>query len=192
MWVAIAVCIIGAVLIFRDQGSEVPTGIGEYQTVVTAPDETPDSVAVPEKAEPRSGDVDINDQTSSLTPEKPTGGAAAPTQTKTPEPEVKTTPEPEPKVSQPTRKTPPSPRIQPAARGPYLVQTGSFGNAENADKEATRLQQLGFDARVKVGNTSDNQIIFRVRIGYFKSRTEAQAFIRQNRDKMPSAIPVHL
>ena len=31
MWVAIAVCIIGAVLIFRDQGGDVPTGIGEYQ-----------------------------------------------------------------------------------------------------------------------------------------------------------------
>ena len=34
-------------------------------------------------------------------------------------------------------------------------------------------------------------MIFRVRIGYFKSRTEAEAFIRQNRKHMPGAIPVH-
>lgn len=190
MWVAIAVCIIGAVLIFRDQGGDVPTGIGEYKTVVTAPE---NEEAPPAENVPRSGDVDITEQTAELTPEKPTGEPAAETVTKTeaakPAP---IEPKPEPPAVKPTPKTPPPPRIQPADRGPYLVQTGSFGDSENADKEASRLQKLGFDARVKVGNTSDNNIIYRVRIGYFKSRTEAEAFIRQNRKAMPGAIPAHL
>ena len=192
MWVAIAVCIIGAVLIFRDQGSQVPTGIGEYQTVVTAPDPTTPVSEGQDESGPRSGDVNIGDQTTALTPEKPVGEPETQVKKTTPAPEIKQTSTPEPKPSPPAQPTSGSLLIQPSDRGPYLVQTGSFGNAENADREAARLQKLGFDARVKVGNTSDDSIIFRVRIGYFKSRTEAEAFIRQNRSQMPNAIPAHL
>jgi cell division protein FtsN len=187
MWVAIAVCIIGAVLIFRDQGGEVPTGIGEYQTVVTAPDNAPPAVVTDQ---PRSGDVDINDQAATLTPEKPVDPAPEPVAEKTP---VKQAPATVPKTVpvKPQVAQPAAQLIKPAASGPYMVQTGSFGEAANADQEAARLQADGFDARVKVGNTSDNNLIYRVRIGYFKSRTEAEAFIRQNRKIMPGAIPAH-
>jgi len=192
MWVAIAVCIIGAVLIFRDQGSQVPTGIGEYQTVVTAPEE---ETPTPEDNGPRSGDVDISDQTTSLTPEKPSGDAETTEDKPTSPPPVKqaatTNPTPKTTTTKPAKPAPAPQLIEPSARGPYLVQTGSFGNRENADKETERLRKLGFDARVKVGNTSDDAIFYRVRIGYFKSRTEAEAFIRQNRKKMPGAIPAH-
>ncbi len=185
MWVAIAVCIIGAVLIFRDQGGDVPTGIGEYQTVVTAPDTESN---LPENTEPRSGDVDINDQSATMTPEKPTGQTEDKAVEKTAVKQASTTTTPTPK---PTQSKPAPQLIQPVARGPYMVQTGSFGNAANAEKEATRLKDKGFDARVKMGNTADDKLIYRVRIGYFKSRTEAQAFIRQNRKSMPGAIPAH-
>jgi cell division protein FtsN len=191
MWVAIAVCVIGAVLIFRDQGSRVPTGIGEYQTVVTAPDQ---ETTPQDENTPRSGDVDINDQTDTLTPEKPTGENQDPAVSKPPvkEPTTKQTTTKQTTTKQTTTKpTPPPPLIKPSASGPYLVQTGSFGNIENAEKEANRLKNLGFDARIKTGNTSDNSLIFRVKIGYFKSRKEAEAFIRQNRKKMPGAIPTH-
>jgi len=188
MWVAIVVCVIGAVLIFRDQGSQVPTGIGEYQTVVTAPDQ---ETTIPDENRPRSGDVDINDQTNTLTPEKPTGGNG---DTTTSKPPVKETTKPATTKQTTTKTTKPAPppdRIKTSASGPYLVQTGSFGNIENAEKETNRLKKLGFDARIKTGNTSDNSLTFRVKIGYFKSRKEAEAFIRQNRKKMPGAIPTH-
>jgi len=183
MWFAIVVCVIGAVLIFRDQGSRVPTGIGEYQTIVTAPDQ---ETTLPDENRPRSGDVDINDQTKTLTPEKPSGKTPDTTASKTPvkEPTKQTT-------TKTTKPAPPPDLIKPAASGPYLLQTGSFGNIENAEKEANRLKKLGFDARIKTGNTSDNSLIFRVKIGYFKSRKEAEAFIRQNRKKIPGAIPTH-
>lgn len=184
MWVAIAVCIIGAVLIFRDQGGDVPTGIGEYQTIVTAPET---ETNLPENSEPRSGDVDINDQATTLTPEKPTGKTEEKTVEKPPVKQAATTTT----TPKPTTPKPAPQLIQTSARGPYMVQTGSFGDAANADKEATRLKNKGFDARVKMGNTSDDRLIYRVRIGYFKSRTEAEAFIRQNRKVMPGAIPAH-
>ena len=186
MWVAIVVCVIGAVLIFRDQGSRVPTGIGEYQTVVTAPDK---GITPQDENTPRSGDVDINDQTNTLTPEKSSGENQDPAVSKPPVKETTT----KQTTTKPTttKPTPPPPLIKPSASGPYLAQTGSFGNIENAEKEANRLKKLGFDARIKTGNTSDNSLIFRVKIGYFKSRTEAEAFIRQNRKNMPGAIPTH-
>jgi len=189
MWVAIAVCIIGAVLIFRDQSGDVPTGIGEYKTVVTAPEtENP----APIENTPGSGDVDINEQTTDLTPEKPAEGSATQPAAK-PEPQKAPsgTSKPKSEPVKPAATSPQPERIKPVDSGPYLVQTGSFGDSANADKEATRLQGLGFDARVKVGNTSDGTIIYRVRVGYFKSRTEAEAFIRQNRAVMPGAIPAH-
>lgn len=188
MWVAIAVCIIGAVLLFRNQGGNVPTGIGEYKTVVTAPE---NEYQAPEGTAPRSGDVDISDQPASLTPEKPEPGS---TVKEEPKPEVKqatTNPTPQPTTTKPAQSTPPPPRIQPLSRGPYLVQTGSFGNSDNADKEASRLAAKGYDARVKMGSTSEGTMIYRVRIGYFKNRSDADAFIRQNRKHMPGAIPAH-
>ncbi len=189
MWVAIVVCVIGAVLIFRDQGSQVPTGIGEYQTVVTAPEQ---ETTLPGDNGPRSGDVDINDQTNTLIPEKPTGETGDTTASNPPVKETTAKPvTTKPATTKTTKPAPPPDLIKPAASGPYLVQTGSFGEVENAEKEANRLKKLGFDARIKTGNTSDNSLIFRVKIGYFKSRKEAEAFIRQNRKKLPGAIPTH-
>jgi cell division septation protein DedD len=180
MWVAIAVCVIGAVVLFRDQSSDIPTGIGERQTVVTAMD-IDNTLAA--NASPRSGDVDIDEQAAKLTPERPRDGTTAP---------VEKDPAPVPKKPAPKQAvTPPAPPVQPMKIGPYMVQVGSFGDADNADKEATRLKDKGLDARVKVGNTSDGSLIFRVRIGYFKSRSEAELFIRQNRKDIAGAIAVH-
>jgi len=205
MWVAIAVCIIGAILIFREQGSRVPTGIGEYQSVVTAPDE---ATTIQDENTPRSGDVDISDQSTTLTPEKPTGESGSTGDTTASKPTVKETTPSKPANTKPantkpantkpaqtkpanTKPAPPPQLIMPSANGPYQVQIGSFGDVENANKEANRLKKLGFDARIRTGNTADNSLIYRVRIGYFKSRTEAEAFIRQNRKNIPGAIPTH-
>jgi cell division protein FtsN len=104
---------------------------------------------------------------------------------------VKTEVKPAPKTTKPAATSPPPERIQPISNGPYMVQTASFGDADNADKEAQRLKKLGYDARVKMGNTSDDKLFYRVKIGYFKSRNEALAYIKQNHRHMPNAIPAH-
>ncbi len=186
MWLAIVVCVAGAVFLFRNQSADVPTGIGENQTIVTAPDV---ETTLDQEAAPRSGDVDINSQAQTLTPEK-SETTTAKTEAKPTEsqPVVQQTPKakPAPKATQP-----PAEIIKPLDNGPYVAQIGSFGKADNADKEATRLQALGWKAIVRVGNTSDGTIIYRVRIGYFKSRIQAEAFIRQNRKQVRGAIAVH-
>ncbi len=183
MWVAIVVCVAGAVFLFRNQSADVPTGIGENQTVVTAPDV---ETTLDQSESPRSGDVDINTEAQTLTPEKSADAAA----TKATKPAVTKTPVTR---STPARTTtrPPAESITPAANGPYVVQIGSFGDIDNAEKESARLDKLGWKTLIRVGNTSDGTIIYRVRIGYFKSRSETESFIRQNGKQMRGAIAVH-
>lgn len=189
LWVAGVVCAIGAFLLFRQPGGDVPTGIGERSSVVTV---GADSIVTPGTAVPRSGEVDIGDEARELVPESPDEGAAQATKQETvkpPEPAATTTApvrtEPAPKQS------PPAERIAPAAAGSWVVQIGSFGSPENADREATRLREAGWDARVKVGNKSDGSMIYRVRIGYFATRDLARTFAGQNQDQIPGAIAVH-
>lgn len=192
MWLAIVVCVVGAVLLFRNQGGNVPTGIGERRSVVTV---GADSAVVPDGA-PRSGDVDISGEVRALTPEQPHGGTAAteqPAQSK-PEPAAAkpatTKPAAKPVAADP-QPAPDVERIIPLGDGGWLVQVGSFGEAANADGAAAKLQAKGWDARVKVGNTSNGTMIHRVQIGYFASRETAAAFIAQNRLDLDGAIAVH-
>lgn len=212
MWLAILVCVAGAVALFRSGGSDpMPTGLGENRTVVTAP----------EGGEPVSGEVEIADQGLQLTPEQavPGGdlggadnaplevavdrplvesgtvdpvsgvaetGQAVPATTQDEEPAVEAEELPKP---EPTRALPP--RVAPQPQGAYLVQAGSFGDTENAQKEADRLKKYGWEAAVRVGNKAGGGLVYRVQVGYFASREDAQAFIDQNRTRLPGAIPAH-
>ncbi len=194
MWLAILVCLVGAVFMFRNQGADLPNGIGESRTIVTAPDV---ETNLEQTAPPRSGEVDIDEQVRPLTPEtveqssgtnNSADSGSKPQSAGTKVAESKPT---KPADDSPEVTEPPSDPITPAANGPYVVQVGSFGQADNADKEASRLQGLGWDARVKMGNTSDGSLIYRVRVGYFKSRGDAEIFVKQNRTQMRGAIAVH-
>lgn len=216
MWLAILVCVAGAVALFRSGGQEhTPTGLGENRTVVTAP----------EAGEPTSGDVEIAEQGLQLKPEAPVAGAelgradnaplelsvdrplvesgevdpaarpattgeAVPAVTENQEPPASDLPADLPKP-EPRKAAPPAPKLAPQPQGPYLVQAGSFGDSENAQKEADRLQKFGWDAAVRVGNKAGGGLVYRVQIGYFSTREDAQAFIDQNSGRLPSAIPAH-
>ncbi len=186
MWLAVLVCILGAAFLFRSQNDDAPVGIGESQTVVTAPEvESSPTASQP----PRSGDVNIAEAAPALTPEETTTAAAAkPREEPTAQP---TTTPPRRKAPTPKHKAPAAATVKPLVHGAYVVQVGSFGEAANADKEASRLSKSGWDARVKVGNTSAGDIIYRVHIGYFKSRGDATTFIRQNHKLLRGAIAVH-
>ena len=190
MVLGVLVIVAAGAALFWPRGGNVPTGIGEHQTIVST---LPDSQTV--TAPPRSGEVDINSEAARLTPEKaetevgqqalPAAEEAAPPPA---EPEQKKE-EPKP---QPVKKTQPTqPRIEPRSDGPWAVQVGAFGQAENADSEAARLKAKGWDARVRAGNNSSGNMVFRVWIGYFDTRERAQGFINQNSRHLAGAIPVH-
>ena len=194
----------GAAWLYWPAGDSAPTGLGERQTVVT---QLPDGAAPTGQTGPSSGDVDIDQQTTPLTPEKSEDGQAVDTTSEenpsgtpgetvaAPVNKAKATPEPviqEAVAQKPAPKpAPPAARIEPSASGSYAVQTGSFGNAVNADKEAARLKTLGWDTSIRAGNNSSGQMVFRVWITHFKSRQDAQTFINQNAKQIPGSIPVH-
>lgn len=235
MWLAILVCVAGAVALFRTGGGDpMPTGLGEQRTVVTAPEGG---------GEPVSGEVEIAAEGLQLKPEEPVpggdlggadnapvevtvalppagegsppdGGQARPapaeevpagtaraTAAET-QPAPATDPAPAPSTQAATRAESEEPakpqptgalpaRVLPQPRGPYLVQVGSFGDTENAQKEADRLRPFGWDAAVRVGNKAGGGLVYRVQIGYFATREDAQAFIDQNHARLPGAIPAH-
>ena len=183
--------VIGAAWLYWPAGNSAPTGLGEQQTVVTS---LSDSVVPAGGTGPSSGDVDINQQTTSLTPEEPESGQEANAAEIEAE---KAEAEAQPMATKPVVEKPapkpvaPAPRIQPTATGSYAVQVGSFGDADNADKEAARLKELGWNTSIRAGNNSSGQMVFRVWITHFKTRRDAQTFINQNSRKIPGAIPVH-
>ena len=186
----------GAAWLYWPSGNSAPTGLGEQHTVVT---NELNAITPAGGTGPSSGDVDIDQQTASLTPEEPEAGQTAGTtslktpaasETETSDPPVeKAKVKPKPVAKKPARK--PAPRVEPAPTGSYAVQIGSFGDPGNADKEVVRLKALGWDTRVRAGNNSSGQMVFRVWITFFQSRKEAQTFINQNAKHVPGAIPVH-
>ncbi|PIV80659.1 hypothetical protein COW53_08510 [bacterium CG17_big_fil_post_rev_8_21_14_2_50_64_8] len=200
IWLALFVAMVAAFLLFRQPGGGRPTGIGENRSVITVPADDLDSLAVDlgiadtldtdadHPAQPRSGQVEMQHIAQELTPEKPSGGQQETAPATTPSPRT-TPPAPEPAREKPATK--PLPEVQPEASGPYLVQTGSYGDAANADREALRLQKFDWDARVKVSSTADGAMIYRVRIGYFPDRGAAQAFIQAHGKQLRGAIAVH-
>jgi len=179
------VVVIGAALLFWPKGGPDLTGIGEQQSVVTIPDSTSSAPVTPVEGTPRSGDVDITQQGQNLIPEKPEGEVKQKAEEKAPAP--KTKPKPIPK-SKPQPSIPP---VKPQTDGRWAVQTGGFGNAANADKEAARLLTSGWKAMVRAGSNSQGNMVYRVWIGYFASRDEAGTFIKQNHKKLADAFVVH-
>ncbi len=198
MILAGVLAMIGAAWLYWPSGNSTPTGVGEQHTVVTS---LPENGSMDTGTAPSSGDVDINLQSSSLTPEKTEEKLEEKSEVAEPiaKPVVETTAEPatkdpvvkKPAVKKPAVKEPSAPLILPSANGSYAVQTGSFGKAVNADKEADRLKTHGWAASVHAGNNSSGQMVFRVWIKFFKSRQDAQTFINQNSKHIPGAIPVH-
>ena len=198
MILALLVIVAGGAALFWPRGGSVPTGIGENQTVVTSIPAGTDSAGPP-----RSGDVDLNAEVApALTPEKEEGKAAETTPPADTNPAVKADAQPaEPKVQETKPATRPAakppvksgtePKVIPKENGNYAVQVGAFGQAENADQEAARLKAMGWDTRVRAGNNSAGEMVFRVWIVYFDSRQEAQTFINQNSRHLAGAIPVH-
>jgi cell division protein FtsN len=196
MVAALLVIAAGGAALFWPRGGGVPTGIGDQHTMVTAQEDS-----TLNGQPPRSGDVDIATESAPpLTPEKPEGQTVPERPTETEVKKVQVPPEqvvekavekPKPKKATPPAKKTTEPKVLPQATGSYAVQVGAFGQAENADTEAARLKALGWDARVRAGNNSSGEMVFRVWVCFFANRDLAQTFINQNSRHLRGAIVVH-
>ena len=220
LWLVALLCVLGAVILFRtSKNGNMPVGLGEKRTVVTAPE-------VGEA--PASGEVDIATQGLQLTPEKQVAGSdlgsasnepleveaklpegtPAAAEKSAPASDAGTTAaaddqpvsvpaaDPEPVKTEPAPASTPSTMFKaatvvPSSSGQFLVQAASLGDQEKAQAAADRLQQVGWDAVVRAAGRADGGMTYRVQIGYFATREDAQSFINQNKAKLPGAIPAH-
>ena len=79
------------------------------------------------------------------------------------------------------------PRAAAEPVGPWAVQAAAFKTQAQADALQKQLKQAGFDAYVASATTSDGNANYRVRIGTFKSKAEAQRVAERVRGERPLA-----
>jgi cell division septation protein DedD len=95
-------------------------------------------------------------------------------------------------VSPPTSGAPqPGSVITPTNDGPYALQLGSFSGEANAQKVRDQYLRLGYPVHVRAASTSDGAIVYRVWVGFFASRQEAQSYARAHAPELADAIAVH-
>jgi len=82
---------------------------------------------------------------------------------------------------------PPKPQAQPEdikpPVGPYFLQTGSFANADDAEKHKAKLAMLGIEASIQTVNIPDKGVWHRVRLGPYKNTGDvdnARTLLKQN------------
>jgi cell division septation protein DedD len=199
--VALLVIIAGGSYLFWPRGGDVPLGIGEQYSVVTA-----DSTQV---TQPRSGSVDLDGTQQDLVPEAPDGQSEPvrkPVEVTAEEPaaasnedppaekpaaEVAAPPKPAPKKTEPAQPVEKPEPITPKPRGPWAVQLGAFKTEANAERSVQSLADKGVQAHVRTASTSSGDLIYRVWVGWFDSRAEALAYAKQEKRRIGDAYPVH-
>ncbi len=91
----------------------------------------------------------------------------------------------------PVQTTPSRPAGVPAERGTFVVQLGSFGSKENADRLVRDMTAKGFTAFV-APITSGGRELYRVRVGPTRERAQAEALAAQLRriGQSGSIVPI--
>ena len=118
-----------------------------------------------------------------------------------PEPQKQESRKPEPvpaknepaATEKPVTESPPAENPAPAqqltaAEGNWLVQVGSFGSLDNANRLGTELDGLGYAAMLEAGGGADSTLV-RVKIGPFNSEHEANEAAQRVRGSIPGVSP---
>jgi len=66
----------------------------------------------------------------------------------------------------------------------YTIQVGSFQDRESAERLALELESKGFDAYVEKAQIPGRGVWYRVRVGTFETKAEAQAWAERNLEKI--------
>ena len=93
------------------------------------------------------------------------------------QPQVKTSSPPaQKKAPPPAAKStiPAAPAVKPSQAGQYFLQIGAFRNKDSADSVVEKYQRMGFPGLVITPGSSDSRQLYRVVIGGYNTRAEAQ------------------
>lgn len=114
-----------------------------------------------------------------VTPPKPATPPAAPP-----------TPKPEAAVETPAEDVPEAPAVKP--KGKFTVQVGSYQSSEEATNSLNNWKKKGYSAFMAVGTIPAKGTWYRVRIGGFPSREDAQKFLDKFKAKEKASALVVL
>jgi DedD protein len=169
-------------------GANAPAASAQSQPAVSLP-------AVPSTSNSALAAPGETTSPTVATPKPPAASVPTTTNPSTPAPTsnhvAATVPSPaaSPVVAPPRNPAPPrtesarSPPAEPAAKGPatsgsFVVQLGTFGKRENADRLVRDMTTKGFSAFVVPTNTNGHEL-FRVRVGPARDRAAAEALAEQ-------------
>lgn len=96
-----------------------------------------------------------------------------------PAPAPEAAPQPEPVAE----KLPPPPPEPAKQQGKYTIQVGSYPTAEEAATAVDQWKGKGYDTLMTIGEIPNKGTWYRVRIGRFKDRDEANRFLQKLRQK---------
>jgi cell division septation protein DedD len=75
--------------------------------------------------------------------------------------------------------------LQPRSSGRFVLNVGAFSSRENAERLVERLARQTIDAHVHMTTTETGATVYRVRVGYFTDRGDAEqygAYLARNHD----------
>jgi cell division protein FtsN len=102
------------------------------------------------------------------------------------------TDKPAPDASKPTTTAPATAHTpaKQADKTTYLLQAGSFPNADDAEKVKARLALLGMEANVQPANIPDKGTWYRVRLGPYHGADEMNAALNTLKQNGINAAPI--
>jgi DedD protein len=154
-----------------------PSSSQSAQPTVALPPVSSTRAAPGESAAP-AGEAQAQPELAAAAPTKP---AQSPSPSLSPSPSPSQLPAPAPATASPApRSEAPRPTAAPAVRGSFVVQLGSFGSRDNADRLVRDMTAKGFAAFV-APITSGGRELYRVRVGPTRDRAAAEALAAQLR-----------
>ena len=167
-------------------GLAVSLAVALYVTKVPLPfiNKVPQRTAEQDAAEAeRNKNWDPNAALNGKAPARPAAPSAAPPPVLPPAPAPATATAPAPFTPPATLPAPAAPKgANPASGLVYFAQAGAFTRADDAEAQRAKLALLGLDARITEREQA-GRTVYRVRIGPFEARAQADAAI----DKLQAA-----
>ncbi len=105
------------------------------------------------------------------------------------ESETKKTPPPK-KLATPQKKNTVNVKKSAEGKKKFTIQIASLKDSVAADKMVAKLKKRGYPAYRSIGKIPDKGIWYRVRVGYFKNRTEARGTVTRLKNEKIEAIIV--
>ncbi len=195
--IVVLVVIAAAAFIFWPRGGgDIPEGIGDNYSVVTADTSAADA-ATPA---PRSGDVDLGEEVAPVVPEK-TGAAEKTAEAAEAIPDIeqlrkaadeaeagataavqKTVAAAEKTVAAAEKTVAGAAAVAPGPEGDWAIQLSAFANPASADAEAQRWRAKGLaGVVVHRGAKSDDKAPHKVQVACFPTREAAEAWLATHR-----------